>query len=156
MVRGLACVMVVVFCAAAAPCLAQQQDAGVEAEIKQLLQQHEKAFREKDLEGVMELYAPGPDTVLLGTGPGERWMGKEEIAEAYAHFFEDFDRSAHTLTWWSVGSHGDVAWLTAMVRYTYYLKNFETEFGLNLSAVFKKIDGSWRFVAVHFSNLATE
>jgi len=155
MIRAFAAV-VTVFFLMVGPCLAQQTGSEVAPEIKGLLKTHEEAFRNKDMQGIMDLYAPGPETVLLGTGPGERWTGEEEIKDAYMHFFENFDTSESKLTWLSADSRGDVAWLSAMVRYTYYLKNEKTEFGINLSAVLEKTDGKWRFVALHFSNLAAE
>lgn len=42
-------------------------------EIVSLLNKHDQALNQKDLNAVMSLYASGDTTVLMGTGPGEKW-----------------------------------------------------------------------------------
>jgi uncharacterized protein (TIGR02246 family) len=141
--------------ALAVPSLAQEADPEVMAEIKDLLKQHDEAMNNQNLTSVMEMYAAGPKTVLMGTGPGERWVGKEEIKSAYAEFFKDFDPGSMTSKCtWTVGDYvGDMAWLMAMCRITDYLANQQRDYALNLSAVLEKQEGKWHFRALHFSNL---
>ncbi len=133
--------------------LAGEADPQVVAEIKSMLQSYTKAIGDKDLEAVMASFAPGPETVLMGTGPGERWVGSAEIEEAHRRFFENFDKEKFEVTWASVGSDGNVAWLTAMLQITDYLKNEKNEYALNWSATLVKQEGKWYFVSSHFSNL---
>ena len=71
-------VLVLIFSMKAVPCLAGETDPKVEAEIMELMERHAEAFGKKDLSAIMEMYAKGRDTVFMGTGPGERWVGREE------------------------------------------------------------------------------
>jgi len=139
----------------AAPCLAQTIDSQVRDEIRETLKKHDKALNEQDMAGVMATYAPGENTVLLGTGPGERWVGAAEIESAYTEFFKDYDPNTVDIncTWSSAGAKGEVAWLVAMCQITDFLKNQQREFALNISAVLEKLEGQWRFRMFHFSNL---
>src|SRR5262245_49851323 len=49
----------------------QIQDAYV-PQIMALLQKHDDAVNRHDLDGVVEVFAPGERTVVMGTGPNER------------------------------------------------------------------------------------
>ena len=102
----------------------------------------------------MAMYAE--DAVLLGTGPGERYEGSEEIRNAYTEYFNTFDKEEGTLTWYKAGHQGDVVWAAGMSRIRSYLKNVEREFGLNWTLVLSKRDGTWKFVQRHISNISCE
>ncbi|MFL6254177.1 MAG: hypothetical protein ACJ74T_04090, partial [Pyrinomonadaceae bacterium] len=55
-----------------APTAAAAADPKVVDEIKAVLEKHDKALGEKNLDAVLETFAPAPNTVVLGTGPSER------------------------------------------------------------------------------------
>jgi uncharacterized protein (TIGR02246 family) len=142
-------VLSVVLGLAVTPCLAKGADPKVVAEIKEVVEKRHKAFGEKDTETLLSLFAP--NMIIMGTGPGDRWVGEEEIKKAHAKFFENFDSLNIHCTWMSIGTKGDVARLTAMCQVTSYLKNEKTEFPVNWSAVLEKQEGKWLFVTSHFS-----
>lgn len=68
--------------------------------------------------GISAVYAPGNKTVVMRTGPGERWVGKDEIQFAYSNFFKDFDKGSLTSScyWREGGVSGNMAWLTTMCQ----------------------------------------
>ena len=103
----------------------------------------------------MKLYAPGEKTVVMGTGPGEVWVGSAQIEDAYKHFFADFDAGTVKRTCpWEVGEiSGDVGWINATCDYHDSLKEKPRSFALNVSVVLEKHDGAWKIRAMHFSNL---
>ena len=146
--------LVVVVALAASPCLAAENDSGAMAEIEQMIKSHNQAYDNKDIDAIMEFFAP--DAILMGTGPGERYEGTEEIREAHVHFFESYDKQTSELTWHKIWVNGDVAWCMAMKQYTLYNKNVKNEFALNWSVVLEKQNGKWVFVSLHFSNLVCE
>jgi ketosteroid isomerase-like protein len=150
--------MVLVSFALALPCLAQQRDTKVNADVKALLEQHNKAFSAHDIKGVMEMYASSPDVVLMGTGPGEVYVGDEAIGGAYDQFFNRFD--ANTLTfqydWGSAASRGNFAWFAVSTTIEGTLKNEKKERVLNMSGTLEKVKGKWRLVHMHFSRLGAE
>jgi uncharacterized protein (TIGR02246 family) len=141
--------------AAAAPAFSQAKagdPASVDA-LKAVLDSYEKAFSAHDVAAVLKHFAP--NAIVVGTGPGEIWGGPEEITAAYKNFFQAFDpgkqkfepvfRDGHVL--------GDMAWIVAMSKVSFTKGTATTEFGLNTSAVFEKVGGTWLVRALHFSNL---
>ena len=133
---------------------AELDPATIEA-VKALWQNQLKALDAHNVDGVMATYADSDDIMLMGTGPGEHWIGKDEIKDAYAHFMENFD--AHTMEAQcgeGAGStRGDVLWFTAVCNFTDKQKDQTRQFVNNLSAVVLKQDDGWRFHTMHFSNL---
>ena len=106
----------------------------------------------------MDIYASEGEIVLVGTGPGERYVGKDEITDAYKHFFADFDAGSMQVQCdWRTGDiKGDLAWLMSMCHVTDALKDAKREYGLNVSSVFEKEGEGWRVRAMHYSNLTGE
>jgi uncharacterized protein (TIGR02246 family) len=143
-------------CLALTPALAAEPaDDKTKSEIQEMLKQHDEAVNQHDLEGVLATYAKSENIVLMGTGPGEVWVGKEAIADAYKHVFENFDKGKfkHECPWKTGAAQGDTAWLMASCQMKETQKDQTREYVLNVSAVLKKNDGAWRFQNMHFSNL---
>ena len=136
------------------PATAGELDEKTKAEIKEFILKHRKAFQEKDIDTVMSMYSE--DAVMMGTGPGERFEGQEEIRNAYLEYFNSFDREDYTVTWYKAGMQGDVLWATGMTMIRSYYKNELNEFPLNWSSVIVKEDGTWKFVQRHISNISCE
>jgi ketosteroid isomerase-like protein len=135
-------------------------EAGTQAEpqrneIVNLLQQHDDAMNHQDLEGLLALYSPGPKTVILGTGPGERYQGTDEIRAAYLEFFKDFDKGTQSREcYWKDGDiNGNSAWIAANCKFTDSLKKKPREYELNVSGALQKANGKWQFSMLHFSEL---
>ncbi|NEX22476.1 nuclear transport factor 2 family protein [Thiorhodococcus mannitoliphagus] len=124
------------------------------AEVRELFSAHEQALNGHDLKGLMALYVPGDKTVVMGTTPGERWVGGEQIADAYQHFFADFDPGTikRDCPWVLSDASGDIGWINATCEYQDSLKGVARTYALNVSAVLRKLDGAWKLQAMHFSN----
>jgi len=174
--RGL--LLIVLVCLAlASPCLAQQRETKVVVGVKALLEQHNQALNAQDLKGVMDLYAPNPNIVLMGTGPGESYVGEEAIGGAYNQMgpgesyvgeeaiggaynqiFSRFD--AKTLTFnvdlAAVGSSGNVAWFASTTKIDGIVNNEKRERVFNMSGTLIHMKGKWRIVSLHFSRLGAE
>ena len=118
---------------------------------------HDKALSEHDVDAVLATWADAGDSVLLGSGPEERWVGAAEIREAYENIVQDFD--PYTMEsicgWYVISSQGDTAWALAECDFNDSKNGDKREFPLNISAVLVNQDESWKFRALHFSTLAT-
>jgi uncharacterized protein (TIGR02246 family) len=140
------------------PCLAKEGDSKIMTEVKAVMEQHNKAFNAQDLKGVMTTYATDPNTVLMGTGPGEAYVGDEAIGGAYNQFFTRFE--ANTINfkydWICVGSAGNVAWFAVTTTIEATVKKEKKERAFNMSGTLRKENGQWRFVSLHFSRLGAE
>ena len=128
-------VLLLALCVGASIYPAQAQERSMRADVAELLKKHDEALKQHDLEGVLALYSPNPNTVMLGTGPGEKFQGKAEIKTAYTEIFKDFDKGAltHSCSWREGGSNGDVAWGAAMCKFTDAKGNKKREYDLNVS-----------------------
>ena len=60
--------------------------------IRALLKAHDEAMTNQDLKGVMACFTE--KAAIMGTGPGEIWVGPGEIKVAYEYLFEGFDKGA--------------------------------------------------------------
>ena len=124
--------------------------------VRALLDKHDAAMTSHDLKAVMETYVQGPQTVVMGTGPGEMWVGPEEIQDAYKHFFEDYEKGGQTFQYSTVtaGVRGSVAWLSAMGNVVVSKGGQKREAPMNVSAVMvRNKTGEWHIQQMHFSTL---
>ncbi len=125
----------------------------VMAELKAVRDARIAAFKARDVDAVMKTYSTKPDTVFMGTGPGELWVGPEEIREAHEEIFKAYDDETSEITWGSVNVNGDVAWVMATADVISKAGDEENSFQINRSMVLEKQDGKWVIVALHYSNL---
>ena len=154
MKRAALAAMALAMSVSAGPALADVDQATIDA-VKQLWVEQQKAFDAHDVDGVLATFADGDDIMLMGTGPGEHWVGKDEVRDAFTHFMEQFD--AHTMDTKctdGVGSaQGDVAWFTAVCSFTDSKDGKPRSFLANLSAVVVSQEDGWRFHTMHYSQL---
>lgn len=144
--------------ALASPCMAKQGRPGVDDAVRALVEQHGKALSAHDLKGIMDTYAPVEGIILVGTGPGETYVGEESVGGAYNQFFNRFE--ANTLSfkydWVYTGSRGDAAWFAVTIGAEGTVNGEKKERMFNMTGTLLKIKGKWRFVSNHFSRLGAE
>lgn len=138
----------------ALPVTAEQPNPAV-ADVQALLQKHDAAMNAHDLDGVMATFSDHPTTLMLGTGPGEVWVGKAEITEAYRNFIADFEAGTATSDcgWQVIDVQSDTAWFAAMCQMSDSLEGNKREFAFNVSALLVREDAQWRLRMLHASNL---
>jgi uncharacterized protein (TIGR02246 family) len=123
------------------------------AKIRALLKAHDDAMTNHDLTGVMKCLTD--NAAIMGTGPGEFWVGPEEIKTAYEHFFETFDKGEQDFQYqFRVGGVGaDMGWLMTSGNVTAKKDGKEFTFPMNISLTVAKKSDDWRIAAMHFSTL---
>ena len=125
-------------------------------EVKATLAKHDKALNDKNLEAVMSTFSSNPNTVMLGTGQGERFIGQQAIKEAYTEIFKDYEPGTLISNCdWKTGetdATGTSAWLAATCKLQDSMKNKKRDYVLNVSGALEKQGGDWRFVMLHMSN----
>ena len=147
--------LLLALCLCVSVCQAYAQGGSSRADIAELLKTHDTALNQHNLEGVLALYAPSPKTVMLGTGPGEKYQGKAEIKTAYTEIFKDFDQGTmtHSCYWRDGGGSGNMVWGAAMCKFADAKGEKKREYELNVSMVAEKQGGKWQFVLLHYSNV---
>ncbi len=121
--------------------------------VRALLKAHDEAMTNQDVKAVLATLAEKP--ALMGTGPGEIWVGPEEVTAAYEHFFKGFDKGEQKFDYqFKIGDLGkDSGWLMASGNISGKKDGKDFEFPLNLSLTVSKASGSWKISAMHFSTL---
>ena len=114
---------------------------------------YHKAFAARDLEGCMAVFAPGKKTVMMGTGPGERWVGVKEISAAHKEMFKAFEKESFERKWSNVSSRGKIAWTASETLITDVVGGKEQEFTIQTSAVWVLRQDKWQIALLHYSNL---
>jgi ketosteroid isomerase-like protein len=136
------------------PCQAAEKNDAVAAEVEQAIKNYVEAFGQKSIEGAMAFY--DEDAVLMGTGDGEIYEGKEAIKNAHIQFFSSFDKEEIETLWRKLTVKGDRAYVMSANKVKSQYKDQPVEFYLNISRVLEKKNGKWLCVMDHFSNLAKE
>jgi ketosteroid isomerase-like protein len=142
---------------AAKPATAAPADAtAVADEIRTLLQQHDKALSEKNIDNLLATFSSDPNTVVLGTGSEEKWVGPAEIKTAYTEMFKDYDPGTMQCTCdWRTGGADEgktMAWMAAVCPCKDSMGGKTREYKLNVTATVEKQNGQWKFVSLHMSN----
>ena len=121
--------------------------------IHALLKAHDDAMTNHDLKGVMETLTD--KTAIMGSGPGEMWVGPAEIKDAYEHFFQGFDKGQQNFEYkFKHGGLGsDMGWLMASGNIKAKKDGKALEFPINISLTVAKADGKWKIASMHFSTL---
>jgi uncharacterized protein (TIGR02246 family) len=124
--------------------------------IRALLKAHDDAMTSHDLKGVMACLTE--KAAIMGTGPGEIWVGPDEIKTAYEHFFEGFDKGEQNFEYqFKIGGvTADMGWLMASGNVVAKKEGKDVSFPLNLSLTVAKDSGNWKIAAMHFSTLTGE
>ena len=138
---------------------ANKADPKVVEEVKAMLAKHDKALNDKNIDAVMATFSTDANTVVLGTGQGERFVGPQAIKDAYTEIFTDYDAGSlvSNCDWKTGGADpaGTIAWLAATCQMQDALKGTKREYVLNVSGAVEKQGNEWRFVMLHMSNATT-
>jgi len=121
--------------------------------IRALLKAHDDAMTNHDLKGVMATLTE--KAAIMGSGPGEMWVGPEEIKDAYEHFFQGFDKGQQDFEYkFKHGGLGtDMGWLMASGNIKAKKGGKPIEFPINVSLTVVKAADKWKIAAMHFSTL---
>ena len=121
--------------------------------IRALLKAHDDAMTNHDLKGVMATLSEKAS--IMGSGPGEMWVGPEEIKDAYEHFFQGYDKGQQDFEYkFKHGGLGsDMGWLMASGNIKAKKGGKPIEFPINVSLTVVKAADKWKIAAMHFSTL---
>jgi ketosteroid isomerase-like protein len=127
-------------------------------EVKTVVEQHNQALNAQDIKGVMTIYSSDPNTVLMGTGPGEIYVGDEAIGGAYNQIFSRFEANSLSFKydWAADGNKGNFAWFAVTTTMEGIVNKEKKERAFNMSGALIKEKGKWRILSMHFSRLGAE
>lgn len=124
-----------------------------EPEIRNLLARWEEAFRAKDADAVMSVYAPGDLVVAFDIVPPLAKVGSKAYRQNYEEFFGMFTGPLRVeLRDIRIVAADDVAFLHCLDRMSGTLQGGEDfDLWLRVTSGLRKIDGEWRIIHDHVS-----
>ena len=123
-----------------------------QADIHLLLSRWEKAFRAKDVDGVLAVYAPGNEVTAFDIVPPLQ-VGREAYRKNYEGFFAMYDGPlGFEIRDLKIVADNRVAFLTCLERVTGTLKGGQkSDLWVRITSGLRKIDGKWLIVHDHVS-----
>ena len=117
-----------------------------EAAIRELIDRFAKAFRAKDVNGVMSVFAP--EIVSFDILPPLQAVGAEMFVKHWQEFFESYQNPIHVeFPDLSITTGDDVAFSYCLHRVKGTLKNGQqTDRWLRWTACYRKTNGKWLIV----------
>jgi uncharacterized protein (TIGR02246 family) len=125
-------------------------DVETEARLLEILERFCAGFASRDAEGVMQLFAPDADIVMV-TSEESLLRGPNEVGA----FLHRYARGPTTYSWtWDrrdVSAAGAVGWLLAEGTETAAAEGREEKHPYRMSVVCEKRNGCWNVVQIHGS-----
>ena len=122
-----------------------------EAAVLAVLDKFLETYQERDIEGLMGLFAPDDDQVMFGTGIDEKRIGRDQIRFQAERDWSQTEALAFNFTWRQVSAAGPVAWVAAEGLGQGKVGGQEIEFPLRMTSVLEQRDGEWLLVQSHVS-----
>ena len=136
---------------------ASTKAADTTAEVHEVLDRWAKAFRAKDIDGIMAVYAAGDGVVAYDIVPPLQYRGKDAYRKNYVEFLDQYTgpielelRDPHVV------AGNDVAFIYSLERVSGTLKSNgqHSDLWIRASSGLRKIDGKWLIVHDHISDPA--
>ncbi|MBI3543041.1 MAG: nuclear transport factor 2 family protein [Deltaproteobacteria bacterium] len=109
------------------------------------------AYSNGDYRRVTSMYVPDPGVVAFGPSVGEKWIGPEAIAWAYARDFRNFPDSELEFNWASIAGRDGVAWVAADCKAHVKIDGRVLRVDGRFTAVFERRGDRWLIAQSHFS-----
>jgi ketosteroid isomerase-like protein len=126
-------------------------DEKTEKEVTARLHSFIKAYQDKDLEGILKLFAQDPDVVFYGNGEDEKSIGVAGIRDQAEHDWSQSAAVSLEIKWSSISSAGSVAWVAADIEIHAGVGGMEMSLPARLTAVLEKRGSEWFFMQWHTS-----
>ena len=123
-----------------------------EAAIRDLYDRWAKAFRAKDIDGIMAVYAPGDAVIAYDIVPPLQYVGKDAYRKDYQEFLALYDGPIDVeFRDLRIVAGSDVAFIHALERLSGTLKNGQkSDIWIRGTSGLRKINGKW--LIVHHQN----
>jgi ketosteroid isomerase-like protein len=131
--------------------IGMRADADTEASVIAVMRNFMEAYAKRDMGALMELYAPDPDVVVIGTGADEKRIGTDEIKAQAERDWSQSEAMTFELEWYTVSAAGPVAWIAADCIVHATIGEKDNSFILRFTAVLEKRGDRWYIMQSHGS-----
>ena len=123
----------------------------IELEVMGMLKKYAKAYADKDIDTMMDLFIDDPNIVAIGTGTDEWVHGCEELREGFKRDFSQADNIQVKFEKVTIQHAGNAAWLSGLMTMYAVVSGKEVLLSGRLSMVLENIGDKWLFAHLHFS-----
>jgi ketosteroid isomerase-like protein len=131
--------------------LSMKCEENIELEVMGMLKKYAKAYADKDIDVMMDLFIDDPHIVAIGTGTDEWVHGREELEEGFKRDFAQADNIQVKFEKVTIQYAGNVAWLSALMTMYAVVSGKEVLLSGRLSMVLENKEDKWSFAHLHFS-----
>ncbi|MCC7550641.1 MAG: nuclear transport factor 2 family protein [Methanobacterium sp.] len=128
----------------------------VQEAVSELLDDYAQAYRDKDLDGMLKLFIPDDDLVVIGSGFDEWIKGSEELRSGFERDMAQADDIRVKFRDITVSAAGAVAWISGHMNMEAMVKGRDVYLPGRLSAVVEEREGKWLFAHLHYSLPASD
>ncbi|MDO5835065.1 MAG: nuclear transport factor 2 family protein [Methanobacterium sp.] len=126
-------------------------DEQVQKSVRNLLEKYSRAYHEKNIEGILELFVDREDLVVIGTGDDEWVNGKDELKSGFERDMDQADNINVKFRDISISSSGNVAWLSCHMNMEATVEGQDIFLPGRLTGVVLEKNGKWVFASLHYS-----
>ncbi len=126
-------------------------DAKTEAAVIETLNKFAETYTQRDLAGLLGLFAADPGLILIGTGTDEKRIGLAEARDQFERDWSQSEAASIEFGWISVAAARSVAWLATDMTVHLIVGGQEVSVAGRLTAVLVHRDDGWLFAQLHFS-----
>jgi len=131
-------------------------DRNTEFEVMDMLNGYAKAYSDKDIHAMMDLFLDDPDIVAIGTGTDEWVHGTDELKKGFKRDFAQADNIQIKFEKVTIQAADNVSWLSSLMTMYATVSGKEVLLSGRLSMVLEKKENKWLFTHLHFSLPANE
>lgn len=149
----LACSVLAVAVTTALPAASRPSKADNQTAIQNLEAQFASAVRTKDLDGIMKVYAPGPDLLVFDVVPPRQYAGAEAYRKDWKNFLDTFRGPIKfTIGDLAIDAGGKMAYSHSIQHISGTdTKGKPVDLTVRVTDVYRKSGGDWRVVHEHVS-----
>jgi ketosteroid isomerase-like protein len=109
------------------------------------------AYTKRDLPGVVAMFVPDPDVVLIGTESDERLVGLDAITERFRSDWSRTDEMSMEMRWYSLSGAVDVCWLAAEIMVSISTEGNKLQLPARITVVLERRAERWLIAHWHAS-----
>lgn len=126
-------------------------NAKTEAAVLDVMNKFLETYQERDIDGLMAVFAPDDDQVMFGTGIDEKRIGREQIRFQAERDWAQTEALTFNFNWHHISAAGPVAWVASEGIGKGQAGGQTFEFPLRMTAVFEQRGDQWLVVQSHVS-----
>ncbi len=126
-------------------------NAKTESAVLAIMNRFLETYQQRDIDGLMALFAPDDDQILFGTGIDEKRIGRDQIRYQAERDWAQTEALAFNFNWHQISAAGAVAWVAAEGQGQGKVGGQEIEFPLRMTAVLEQRNDEWFLVQSHVS-----